>query len=94
MEELGRVWDPRIRKYIRIVVGGVPSTWHAYWDVDHHRIHLNSRESYRTDDTYMDACVHEALHATFPSLSEQVITERTPILKRLLLKMGVQPSST
>ena len=89
----GRVWDPAKKKYIQIIEGGVPSAWHSYWDCDKHRIHLNSRESYRSDDIYMDCCVHEALHATFPHLSETTITERTPILKRLLKRMsiGVQP---
>ncbi len=91
MVELGRVWDKEKKKYIKVVIGGVPSAWHSYWDCDHNRIHLKSRESYKSDDVYMDCCVHEALHATFPHLSEHIITERTPILKRLLKKMGVQP---
>ena len=91
MVELGRVWDPTKKKYIRIVEGGVPSAWHSYWDMDHSRIHLNSRESYRSDDVYLDCCLHEALHACFPHMSEKIICSRTPILKRLLKTMGVQP---
>ena len=89
MVELGRVKFGK--HYIRVVVGGVPSKWHAYYDEDKRTIHLNSRESYKSDDMYMDTCLHEALHAVFPHLSEKIVKERTPILKRLLKKMGVQP---
>ena len=89
--EIGRVWDPDKRKYIRVVIGGVPPRWHGCYDPTNNRIHLNSRKSYRSDDTYMDCCLHEALHACFPDISEETIGKRTPILKRLLKKMGVQP---
>ena len=91
MVELGRVYDPSVKKYIKIVVGGVPSKFYGVYDPSKRTIHLNSRESYKSDDRYMDICIHEALHATFPSLSEEIVTKRTPILKRLLFKMGVQP---
>ena len=91
MVELGRVWDQEKKKYIKVVIGGVPSAWHSYWDCDHNRIHLNPRESYKSDDVYMDCCIHETLHAVFPHLSEQIVKERTPIVKRLLKAMGVQP---
>ncbi len=91
MVELGRVWCPVRRKYIRIVEGGVPSLWHGYYDRDRMVIHLPKRRKCQSADRYMDICIHEALHATFPSLSEEAVTQRTPILKRLLKKMGVQP---
>lgn len=89
--ELGRVYDPVKKKYIRIVEGGIPTRWHGYYDADRMVIHLPQRQKCQSSDTYMDICIHEALHATFPSLSEEIVTKRTPILKRLLLKMGVQP---
>lgn len=91
MVELGRVFDPDERKYIKVVVGGVPSKWHAYYNCTKHTIHLNSRESYGSDDFYMDTCLHEALHAAFPDLSEEAITKRTPIIKRLIKIMGIRP---
>lgn len=90
MVEIGRVWDPTRKKYIRIVEGGVPSKWDGCYDPGKHRIHLRSRESY-TSDCYMDTCIHEVLHAVFPHLSEEIVLKKTPIMKRLLLKMGVQP---
>ena len=90
VREVGRVKDGK--RYIRIVEGGVPSLFYGAYDPVKKCIHINKRENYKSDDEYMDTCLHEALHATFPSLSEEVITERTPILKRLLLKMGVRPS--
>ncbi len=91
MEVVGRVKDGK--RYITIVEGGVPSAFFGYYDPAKKRIHINKRENYRSDDAYMDTCIHEALHATFPSLSEEIITKRTPILKRLMLKMGVRPVS-
>ena len=91
MYELGRAYDPQAKKYIRVVVGGVPSKWYGYYDKAKRTIHLNSKESYKSDDQYMDTCLHEALHAAFPSLSEDIITKRTPTIKRLLKIMGVQP---
>ncbi len=87
----GRVWDPQRQKYITIVEGGVPGSWYGYYDIDRHRIHLRKRDKYRSAGKYMDVCIHECLHAVFPHLSEEIILQKTPILKRLLLKMGVQP---
>ena len=89
MVVVGKVKDGK--RYITIVEGGVPPSFYGAYDPTKKQIHINKRESYRSDDAYMDTCIHEALHATFPSLSEEVITKRTPILKRLLLKMGVRP---
>lgn len=88
-EVLGRVKDGK--RYITVVQGGVPSAFYGAYDPKKKRIHLNKQENYKSDDAYMDTCIHEALHATFPSLSEHIITERTPILKRLLKCMGVRP---
>ncbi len=91
MAELGRVYDPAERKYIKVVIGGVPSKFYGVYDPARRTIHLNSRESYKSDDKFMDICIHESLHAVFPALSEEIITKRTPILKRLLKVMGIQP---
>ena len=87
--EIGRVYDPSIKKYIKIVEGGVPSKFWACFNPTTHTIHLNKQKCYKSLDKYMDTCLHEAIHAAFPTLSEAIVTERTPILKRLLKKMGI-----
>lgn len=89
--EIGRVWDPDRRKYIIILNHGVPSLFYGYYDPVRHRIHLP--KNWKSADKYMDICIHESLHAVFPHMSEEIITKKTPIMKRLLLKMGVQPVS-
>ena len=70
-----------------------PKGLYGYCDHTNKEIRVIPEEDFKTSQEELDTIIHETLHALFPDLDEEVVTQSGSELAAILVAAGVIPGT-
>ena len=70
-----------------------PKGLYGYCDHTHREIRVIPEEDFRGSQEELDTIIHEALHALFPDLDEEVVAQSGSELAAILVDAGLIPGT-